>query len=196
MNRLIARFCALALAGTLFLTLPAGPTLAQTATDLDCRGCVGGRDIGKNAVTGKKIRKNAVAASRLAPNAKPAGVSFQAKDGDGVVLSQADQVIASAEVHAPGNGFVIAIMSGYLGFGGPNLVGCDLTQGTAFNNDTGVIAQGTNTNETMTSPISHTRVFPVTKGTSTINLVCLTDGAQPVAIANPQVTALFVPAAY
>lgn len=42
-----------------------GDASAQKAKDLKCKGCVGSKDIGKNAVREKHIKNNAVTSSKI-----------------------------------------------------------------------------------------------------------------------------------
>lgn len=196
MIRSPGHFLTLAIAGALLLALPVATARAQTAADLNCTGCVGARDIGKNAVNRKKIRKNSVDAARLGGNAKPAGVVSAALPGTQTPIDQTDKIVASVNVKAPGNGFAVVMMTGYFQFGGPNLAGRSLTEGTIYEDDHGIVTYGNNSNETVISPLANSRVFPVAKGTNTINLVCKTDGPQPVSVGNAQLTALFVPQSY
>ena len=60
-------------------------SVAQTATNLKCKGCVGKKDLGKkavrkkhikkNAIRGKHIRSNAIGGAKLGADAKPAAAS-------------------------------------------------------------------------------------------------------------------------
>jgi hypothetical protein len=207
MNIFFAR--CLAMACALAITAPATEAAAQTASNLACSGCVGKKDIGKkavtkkavgkNAVTRKAIGKNAVNAARLAGNAQPAGVEYESLAGSKVEIGAGHTVITTVNVKAPSTGFVVAMMSGYLSFTGvTNLVYCGLTTGTEIDFEHSIAAWGSGDADESgyLSPIAQTRVFPVSKGPGTYNLVCAAANAAPVGVWNTSLTALYVPASY
>jgi hypothetical protein len=200
-------------ATALFAAVPVTDAVAQTASNLKCRGCVGKRDLGKKSVVTRTIKKGAVKAKsirdgaieeskladgavtpdKLTDGAKPAGAGFASRLNEGIELGQADTTIESVQVTAPGNGFVVVIAGGLLVFDGSNKLGCSLTTGTTFDDTSGILLSGDTSNERL---YARTRIFPATKGTGTYRLVCLKDGVSSVQMANLEMTALFVPASY
>ncbi len=197
MIRSLARLSALALTATPLLAAPLDTGHAQTATDLNCRGCVGGRDIGRNAVSKKKIRKNSVDAARLAPNAKPVGYAETARDAETIPLSTAAQVIVSVTLHAPARGYAFVVGEGLMRFDAlANAAACNVTPSTAHTFDIGGGTSGDGADENQYMGYSGSRVYPVTPGANTFNLVCRTMNAASVGIINPKISALFVPQAY
>jgi len=54
-----------AVAAGLVCAVGPGPAHAQTATNLKCKGCVGKKELGKNAVTSKTVRKNAISTKHI-----------------------------------------------------------------------------------------------------------------------------------
>lgn len=172
---------------------------AQTATDLACKGCVGARDIGKNAVTGKairnntvsakKIRNNAVQARHLANEAKPAGVASAVSPGP-VALTGSYETAHSVEIAAPGPGAIVATASYTVHFFGAAVYACDIAA-----SDTASLNTSFGQGNAYTSA-SMTRVIPVTAaGAVTLNLLCTESGGD-VELEHINLTALFVPASY
>lgn len=90
------------------LALP-GPAAAQLATDLICRGCVGARDIGRNAVRSKHIANGAVRPADLNKRAKPAAVASSASpSGAPLPVGTTATTVRAATIQLPGPGAVIA----------------------------------------------------------------------------------------
>ena len=87
-----------------------GEATAQTATDLKCKGCVGKKDIGKNAVKEKNIKKNAVTSAKIKDGTVE---SSDIKDGTIQAEDIADGVLGGSPV-----GDVRQILSGGFNQGG------------------------------------------------------------------------------
>ncbi len=206
MTKLFGHCLALAAAGFLFIAIPGGNATAQTATNLNCKGCVGKKDIGKNAVTRKAIKKNsiktatiksgAVTADKLSDSAKPSGGAFKALDGEAIDLTGNDKTIASVDLNAPANGLVVVLAHGFLQFAAQDLVGCSISTDEAFDVFSSVQQTGDLPIPDRYKSISTSRVFAASKGPGTYNFVCVTDGGAAVQIANVKLTALFVPQEY
>ncbi len=179
--------------------LPATTAHAQTARDLNCRGCVGARDIGRKAVTRKHIRPNAitsaaitdgsVSADDLADGAKPAGIASGFVSGP-IYLTGTPEIVFHIDVDAPGAG-TIAASADFSAATSGAVWSCSLVSG----NDAGVNTNfGGGTSGYFSASL--TRVIPVAgAGPVTINLFC-TEAGGNVQIENINVTALFVPASY
>lgn len=181
--------------------------VAQTATNLNCKGCVGKKDIGKKAVTTRAIKKNAIkaakirdkaiTAAKLGAGATPAGYAQNGKDGDFVDLSTTPGVVVSVSLKAPAAGHAVVVGEGALEFNGTgNNAGCSLASDTTYDANIAGIAAGDTSTENEYAHVSRTRILPVTAGVNTFNFVCRTQNAQAVRIFNPQISALFVPGAY
>lgn len=180
----IAFAAAVALAGL------GSPAVAQTATDLACKGCVGKRDIGKNAVTGAKIRKNTVRAKHLHRSAKPAGVA-SASSLTPVPLTGTYETVFSVSLTAPGPGTVVATASFNAHHINPGSVhGCTIVDGTTAGLNTS-LNEGTGyVTASLTRPLPVAAAGPVA-----VNLMC-TEAGGNVEIDNINLIALFVPASY
>jgi len=206
MTKFIGHCLALAAAGFLFVSVPGGEASAQTATNLNCKGCVGKKDIGKNAVTKRAIKKNsikttaikngAVTADKLADGAKPSGGAYQALDNAAIDLLGTDKTIASVGLNAPANGLVVVLAHGYLQFAAEELVGCSISTDASIDLPSSVQQTGGDPIPDRYKSISTSRVFVASKGPGTYNFVCVTDGGAAVQIANVKLTALFVPQEY
>ena len=163
MKKLIAWFSPFITATALFAAIPVTNAVAQTASDLNCNACVGKRDIGKKAVVTRAIKKGAVKAKsirdgaieeskladgavtpdKLAEGAKPAGLAFASVLNATVDVEQISKVMTTVEIDAPGAGSVVVIASGIVLFAaGSNLVGCSLTTGSAFEEQSGLVFAG------------------------------------------------------
>ena len=111
--------------------------IAQTATDLKCKGCVGAKDLGKKAVKTKKIRDGAVTSAKiqdgavtsakiqngavtsakiqngavmpadLHSTAKPSGAAFSELN-DSITLYNSPTILRQVVINAPSSGIVIA----------------------------------------------------------------------------------------
>lgn len=214
MTKFIGHCLALAAAGFLFISIPGGEASAQTATDLNCKGCVGKKEIGKKAVTKKAIKKNsikaaaiksgavtadkladrAVNADKLADAAKPTGADAVYDAGPNL---GAEAVITSVEITAPSNGYIIATFSGWLQFtAGDAIASCNVTTGTTVENLHYIRVEGEAGGPDERDDIGQTRMFPATEGANTINLVCIKIGAGTIAMQNVNMTAFFVPTQY
>jgi hypothetical protein len=181
--------------------------LAQTATNLNCKGCVGKKDLGKNAVTTKAIRKNAIkaakikdkaiTAAKLGNGATPAGYARNGKDGESVDLSTTPAIVVSVALKAPAAGHAVVVGEGALEFNGNgNNAGCSLGSDAAYDTTIAGIAAGDNNLENEYAHVSRTRILPVTAGVNTFNFICKAQNGEAVRIFNPQISALFVPGAY
>jgi hypothetical protein len=204
MTKFIGHCLALAAAGFLFISIPGGEASAETATNLNCKGCVGKKEIGKKAVTKKAIKKNsikaaaiksgAVTADKLANEAKPAGADSVYDEGPNL---GAEAVITSVEITAPSSGYIIATFSGWLQFtAGDAIASCNVTTGTTIENLHYIRVEGEAGGPDERDDIGQTRMFPATEGVNTINLVCAKIGAGTIAMQNVNMTAFFVPNKY
>ena len=181
-----------ALPFSLGLMVP-GQTVAQTAKNLVCKGCVNGKDIGKNAVGTGKIKNNTIRAKDLHTTAKPAGAdAVETLTDTNLSPTSADVVILSVTVTAPGPGTIIATASLYVDFNG--ILGrfaCTLATDSSIG---GHYTSGENGDGAM--PASRTRAFPVAAaGNMTINVVCR-EVTGDITLINPNLTAWFVPGKY
>jgi hypothetical protein len=204
MTKFIGHCLALAAAGALFIAIPGGEASAETATNLNCKGCVGKKEIGKKAVTKKAIKKNsikaaaiksgAVTADKLANEAKPTGADSVYDEGPNL---GAEAVITSVEITAPSSGYIIATFSGWLQFtAGDAIASCNVTTGTTIENLHYIRVEGEAGGPDERDDIGQTRMFPATEGVNTINLVCAKIGAGTIAMQNVNMTAFFVPNKY
>jgi len=187
MKTFSARPAALVLMGVLIAGGMTGEASAQTAGNLVCKGCVGKKDIGKDAVDMK----------RLAPNAKPAGISYTERSGETVTFSKSAKVIASVKLKAPASGLVTVFANGYFDFdgvGAETLAGCSINTGKGYAEPHATIALGSNADRIHT--VSTSRVFEVSKGKTKFRLVCRTGSNATVEIQNPKLTAIYVPQEY
>jgi hypothetical protein len=206
MTKFIGPCLALAAAGFLFVSIPGGEASAQTATNLNCKGCVGKKDIGKKAVTKRAIKKNsikttaikngAVTADKLADGAKPSGAAYQALDNGATNLTNTEEVIASVNLNAPANGLVVVLAHATLQFAAQELAYCSIGPDGSFDAGSSITKTGDNSIPNRFTPISTSRVFPVSSGPGTYNLVCYTDSGAAVQIQNTKLTALYVPQDY
>jgi hypothetical protein len=226
MNFSFSHCATLILAGVLLAGAPLADASAQTATNVKCRGCVGKKDIGKKAVTGRAIKKNAVKTKalrdgaveegkladsavtagkiaegavtigKLDASAKPAGAAYTALDDGAIDLSGGEKTIASVDLDAPANGLVIVLAHAFLEFATEDLVICSIGTDEAFDFPSAVQQTGDSTVPDTRASISTSRVFPVSKGPGTYNLVCGTDDSDAVQIRNVKLTALFVSQEY
>jgi hypothetical protein len=182
-------------------TIP-GETVAQTATNLKCKGCVGKKDLGKKAVKSKHIRKNQitgahikdgrVAAQDLGDDAKPAGIDSVETAG-GFGLSGPAEIIDSVVVSAPGPGTILATGGLTASLDPSSGFYCEVTTGSVTGTQS---AKASVAGSSQTLPISNTRAIPVAAaGNVTVNFVCdLFAGSVNVSAIN--LTALFVPGSY
>lgn len=165
--------------------------VAQPATNLTCKGCVGKKDIGKGAVRSKHVRKGAIKPKGLHETAKPGGGdSFETSNGP--ILTGGDDIVATVTVSAPGAGAIHATGSAYIDFNGNSAdVFCEVTTAAVLGSNY-VLQKGL-----QFASLSTTRAFPVTAGGDvTINFVCRRSAGGFVEIHNPSLTALFVPGSY
>jgi hypothetical protein len=185
-----------------------GNAVAETATDLKCKSCVGKKDLGKKAVNSKSIRNKAVTSKKikdgavttgkigtkavmpdnLHASAKPAGVAYASSPGP-LALGGTREVALALTVTAPGPGTLVTTADFVVDYGAGSVFSCDLTTGTkSVLND--LFGQGS-----FYVPASLTRPIPVASaGDVTINLLCVSDGG--VEIERVNMTAIFVPATY
>jgi hypothetical protein len=175
---------------------------AQTAKDVNCKGCVGKRDLGKKAVGKKHLGKNSirarhikagqVKASHLGNAAKPAGVS--ASESPQVAqIGDDDEILETVTVEAPGPGVVVATGNLSVSFAANSSALCAVTTENAIATPFVSASAGSSS---QSLPISTTRAFPVSAaGAVTVNLLC----RMTVGVGNypyPALTALFVPTTY
>ena len=185
------------------ISLPEGAS-AQTAKNVICRGCVGSRDIGKNAVKTKhikdsavssaKIKDGAVTPDKLAPTAQPAAANFSSSEGvDFPTLSTSDVVTASVTLNLPAPGVVILNSSGFAIFNdNPSGVVCAITKTTSTAGEPIVVGQNHNVTNARRMPIAATRGFVETAaGSQTYNYVCSAQG--DASLSKVILTAVYVP---
>ena len=178
--------------------------VAQTATNLKCKGCVGKKDLGKKAVTGKAIkneavtsrdiRNNTIAPVDLAPAAKPGGVDWVDGDQD-IDLTGVAMVIRTLVVSAPVPGYVTVLASWVFGGTPPiNFIAvCGISQTTSIDSNHAVSAEW----EANVSyvPGSAVRTFEVGSGNTAFYLNCRSGAGSP-AIGDSSMTAMFSPNRY
>jgi len=197
----------LAIAMSFFLAVSLGgaftaPASAQTATNLQCKGCVGKKDIGKkavrkkhikkNAVTGQKIKNGTIRAADLAAAAKPTGAD--SAFGAQAVAIPTDTTVRSVTITAPTAGLVLAMASGTYSIDNSTGATCSITLGQTLDTTHGV--RGT-TSTIASVPFAANRLFDVPAGDTTINLVCeRTFGSGGAAVVNSVLTAAFIPNRY
>ncbi len=193
---------------SLVLAAAAGPQSAhaQAATNLKCRGCVGGGDIGKKAIRSKHIKPNAVDSAAikdgsvspadLAANAKPSGAAHAEEAGLDVDLGAALDDIVSITLNAPSSGFAFVIANWtWNTFTASSSASCYLEDTP----DTGGLkyaySEADVGDSTHYSGGSITQLFPVAAGANTFYLNCKKNGGN-MAVSQPQISALFVPNQY
>ena len=169
-----------------------GGAVAQTATDLNCDGCVDTKDIGNEAVTSKKIKNGSVKNADLANNAKATGTHYVLNYDSGPLTETTK--LMTIKVGAPGKGYVIVQSSGYFYFTSEaGQATCSLTTGTDVP-EPSFKANGGDTNQDRRVPFGAVNVFPVEKGKNKFNLVCSPTGDVQVQRAN--LVGMYVPNKY
>lgn len=179
-------FCALALA-----TPPAA--FAQTATNLKCRGCVGNRDIGKDAVRSRNIKNGQVKPVDLAKSAKPAIAvrSELESDSTGGVPIVENTLLRTISLNVPAAGVVLATGTVQVLVGG--IVVCIVHDAATFALNVDISVK-VSSSAGQVIPVSQTRAFPVSgPGTIVIRLLCTNGGAGSPTAENPVLTAFYVP---
>jgi hypothetical protein len=189
-------------AALLFGAGPGAPSdaMAQTATNLVCKGCVGAKDIGKKSVRTKTIKPKAIRSKHVAKEqitqghldstAKPAGLDFA--EATAAKLLTTSEVVASTIVSAPGPGSILAIGSAVTLVAAGESIVCGVSTGETV--DT-IFNAGSATSE-QNLPLTTSRVLPVdAAGDVTVNLVCLPGLGTPT-VGSVSLTALFVPGSY
>jgi len=200
-----------ALCCVLFLILaiaPSGPdgtAIAQTATNLKCKGCVGKKDIGKkavgkkhikkNAVTGQKIKNGTIRAADLAASAIELGVDY----AEGVqaigFTTGVDTVVRSVTISAPRDGYVLVNASGRFNLPDSASVECSISSDSSLDPVGALRSTHSVAMAFVHMPLALTRVFPVSEGDAVFNLVCR-EMIDEVNMYNTSITALFVPNRY
>ena len=188
----------------LFAVAVATPAAAETATNLKCKGCVGKKDLGKQAVRGKHIKENAVASTHildggvapadLAATAKPAGGDGTAGD-QSIALTSTAQVVRSVVVAAPVAGFAVVTATGSTVAVGSGLAACSLSLDTAVDPAHQIVAGHTGAALNSYIPFALTRLFPVPQGNTTVRLVCRESSGTSV-VEDSAMSAIFVPNRY
>jgi hypothetical protein len=199
---------------------------AQTATNLKCRGCVGKKDLGKKAVRPKHIKKRAikskhirdsavqtkamkdgavetrkisngaVTAEKLADTAKPTGVDF-ALGATSTALTTSTQSIVSTTLTAPVAGYAVVMAQWQFWTQADTAQGfCSVDTVPDHNAQPAVRTQA----DDMLGLIHYdaaslTWAFPIPAGDTTFYLNCVRTGAS-MFVANPAITAMFVPNRY
>jgi hypothetical protein len=180
-------------AGAATLILPATAT-AQTATKLNCNGCVGNKQLGNKAVTNKKIKPGTIKNKNLGKDAKAAGVAFVGPTDAPSINGQTQ--VAFVSLAAPGNGYAVVNASGAFAFTGTDTVECEITEASSTDSTNSFSTRGASaTIGTEGKAFGATRVFPVSGGGNTvIKLVCTANGS--VSANNVFMNAIFVPNDY
>lgn len=187
-----------------FAGAAATDSVAQSATDLKCKGCVGKRDLGRNAVTKKALRTNSVTSSAVRDgtltaadmhgSAKPAGVDF----ADGGFTIQVPNTLASVlstTVTALAPGYVVAMANWfYSASDGAAVTSCFLSDEEASNDGPYMPGNAMGAAQYQ-QPASLLVTLPVEAGDTTIHLNCYDVGTD-MTINHLRLTALFVPARY
>ena len=173
----------------------AAPASAQTATNLQCKGCVGKKDLGKNAVRSKNIKKKSVKPSHLTGAAKPTGVDFATSDTL-LPLTDNSASLISTTITAPGPGFVVAMASWYFYTGANTIQGrCYLATAPGTEDGPAQIANSEDGTGTYLNPAALIRTIAVSAGNTTVHLNCRKIGLD-MRVASPSLNALFVPNRY
>jgi hypothetical protein len=157
---------------------------------------ISGAKLQSGAVTGDKIQNSAVTADHLAATAKPTGA-----DSDEGNLQQdltaIKSTVRSVTVTAPGPGLIVAVASG-------NLLAASLTNALCSITDTDspdtahlIQANGPNgITSNLIVPFGSTRIFEVSGGETTLNLVCQRTTGTDAKVIDPALSAFFVPNRY
>lgn len=173
----------------------ADTTSAQTAKNLKCKGCVGKKQLGKNAVRSKNIKNGQVKPQDLASAAKPTGIAASERFVDAAIdlVFGADTVIREVTISAPGPGAITAMYSVFArSDAADSRVGCTVdVPGTNLGTSLFTIVKFPNSNEYAT--LSGVRAFPVTsQGNVTLDLICR-EVTGDIVLGNPSLVLLFAP---
>jgi len=162
---------------------------AQTARNLICNGCVGTKDLSRNAVTKKKIAKRAVAPSKLKAPTGAAGTTPVNRTN--IV---ADQVIQTISVDIPKRGIVVVNASAYARFDtNDSQINCTITDGSTVESPF-LRAAGSTAAADRRSIVAGTRAFEETlSGTKTYNLVCEPNSGDNIDVYDAVMTAIYAP---
>ncbi len=153
------------------------PAAAQTATNVICRGCVGARDIARDAIRSRHIKNGQVKPADLHRTAKPAAANFSSVGGeDAGVLPTTDTVVAQVTMDLPAGGVVILNAGGWATFNdNPSSILCAISQTTSIGTQPFIIAQNHNVANARRMPTPVTRGFvETTGGTKTYYFLCRT----------------------
>jgi len=200
MSRFSTTALFLALAGS---SAPALPAEAGPARDVQCKACVGKKDIGKKAISRNKLRQNAVTTNKIKPGAvNGSRLSSDAKPSGGDFATEATNLpaevfpIATVDLDVPADGLVFANASAkFQAIGAAGRVLCDLTELDGSLAQTGAVEA--NIDADAYHSVSQTRGFPVNKGTVTIYWNCRSIGGAGLIVARPvDLTAIFAPNRY
>ena len=199
MGGLIA--AAIIIAATVFA---AGPTYADTATNLKCKGCVGARDIGKKSIGSAKIRNNAidtkhlkdgsVTPDKLSTPAQPSAASNFYTTSLAVYGPGSDITLMTDTVNVPGDGNLVVMASWRWIFNTDEGSYCSITLDSEdFSVERGIRSSSTVGSSLTQSPASMTTVFKdVAAGQHVVRLVCATDGGDEVSMFERGMTTMFV----
>lgn len=190
------------IAAFLFAAGPGAPSdaIAQTATNLNCKGCVGAKDLGKKSVRTKTVKPKAIRSKHVAKEqitqdhlhstAKPAGLDFA--NATAATELTTSEVVASTIVSAPGPGAIMAIGSTVTLLSAGETIVCGVSTGDTLEAIVNVGSSTTGQN----LPLTTSRVVPVAAaGDVTVNLICLPGVGTPT-VGPRSLTALFVPGSY
>jgi len=213
----VASFWAAVLALVLSAGVPGSPLAAsahaQTATNLTCKGCVGKKDIGKNAISKKNIRKGAirkkhlgknavrstairngtVSARDLAETAKPGGAdSTEGPSYTALTLAHAD--VISTTLSAPAAGVAVVSATWYFSGTAGDTGRCYLNT-TPDTTEGPFVFADADGGGSFREDAAITRLFEIGKGNTTFYLNCSDDGTD-MGVVYPVVTALYFPNRY
>jgi len=172
-----------------------------TANNLVCNGCVGYKDLGKNAVRSRNIRKNEIKSKHIKNGqlkekdlndyAKPARGAYD-EESPGFALTGGVDTLLMATVEAPGPGSILATGTARMYMPGDGDFACEVTDVTALGTNQYYYY---NYNGQQYEFFGQTRGFDVpSAGSYDIYLLC-DEGTASVTVYDRNLTAVFVPAA-
>jgi hypothetical protein len=199
-------FRGIAAALLVFAMALSGPGRADAApaTNLKCKGCVGSKDLGKNAVKNKNvktgtidsraIKDHSIAPADLSAGATPSGVAFNESLATGLVPDTLTSIL-SATLTAPAAGYAVVTASWtYYANVIDSFASCNLTTTTGSGDGFPVLGNS-GPSTFYRDPSSTTRTFAVPQGQTTFYLDC-SDVGTNMNYAYPIINAVFVPNKY
>ena len=180
----------------------------DTITALDiAAGAVGSAEIAALSVTGGDVAQQTLTSLNVADNSladvdmvDEPGVEF-ASGGQFERVGTTPEVVRSVVLDAPTDGFAIVTATGNFYIQNTTTIGggeCGITTGTTIEASHRVGADGGHVVEDVELPFAATRVYVVSAGSTTFNLVCAESAGSgsSVDIADSSLAALFVPTRY